>query len=153
MPRAEKVLISTQTGEFVRGPRLFDIPGDESILEQVPSGLAWVDRIEGPKLQARRGETVVRKRIAEPLPYQEGVTKFFDGWKVTGTYQPPTQEELDAGQAAKDDARANSLSNDDLITVLLAIVNEERTNRTPPADSITREQFIQYCKNQLGIGS
>lgn len=85
--------------------------------------------------------------VAEPWPFDEAQTK----WKLKRTVRAKTAQELSDDQESAKQQRVNSLSSDDLLTVLTAIVNEERTNRTTPAAPITKAQFVTFCRNRLGI--
>lgn len=85
--------------------------------------------------------------VAEPFPFDPAQTK----WKLKRTVRAKTAQELSDDQESAKQQRVNSLSSDDLLTVLTAIVNEERTNRTTPAAPITKAQFVTFCRNRLGI--
>lgn len=84
---------------------------------------------------------------AEPWPFDPKATQ----WKLKRSVRAKTAQELaDEAEAGKV-GRVQNLRTDDLVTVLLAIVNEERQNRTNPAAPITRAQFVAYCRGKLGI--
>jgi len=86
--------------------------------------------------------------VAEPWPFDPATTR----WKFKRIVRAKTAEELAADQEVSAQRRLGDLSADDLATVLTAIVNEERTNRSAPAvATITKTQFIAFCRNKLGI--
>lgn len=86
--------------------------------------------------------------VAEPWPFDPAQTK----WKKKRAIRAKTAQELADDQEAVKQQRVGNLSADDLITVLTAIVNEERTNRgTASVAAITKMQFISYCRTKLGI--
>ena len=96
-------------------------------------GLRWVpvttDKPDyDPKTQVRSGPeyTIGRDAVTE-------------SWSV----RDKTSEELEQGI----DERVASLSLDDLVKVLTAIVNAERENRSTPANPITEQQFRTFAKN------
>lgn len=85
--------------------------------------------------------------VAEPWPFDPAATK----WKLKRQIRQKTSEELASETEANKLARVSNLSREDLVTILLAIVNEERQNRTTPVAPLTRAQFITFCRNRLGI--
>lgn len=87
--------------------------------------------------------------VAEPWPFNAATTK----WKLKRSIRQKTTQELAAEQASRDDMRIANLNSGDLLKILVAIVNEERTNRSPPVAAITDAQFVAYCRNKLGIGA
>lgn len=97
MAREKFMLIDTNTGAGLNGPREFDLPDDEANMSNVAPGTDWVPYQTTARPTPRRGETVVRAQWSEPLPYQslakETPTIFYDGWRIEGEYIPPTPEE------------------------------------------------------------
>lgn len=85
--------------------------------------------------------------VAEPWPFDPAATK----WKRKRALRAKTAQEIADAQESENRQRVNHLTRDDLLTVLVAIVNEERQNRATPAAPITKAQFIAYCRNKLGI--
>jgi len=92
-------------------------------------------------------QVAVDSEAAEPWPFNLATTR----WKRKRAVRAKTAQELSQGREAERRLRIERLSSQDLLTILLAIVNVERQNRAVPAPLLTREQFISYCREELGI--
>ena len=82
--RTKMMLIHIATGARVSGPRAFDLPDDQEILDKASDETAWVDYVTGGTGELQDGQKYEADAGARPMPFVKGETVFYDGWKVAG---------------------------------------------------------------------